>query len=593
MKKSFILTLLTIITLGLFRPVTALAEEQKLPSGTERSQIGQKIQDFVKEHEKTTAGMATTVFDKDGTIYQGSFGYMNKEKGIKADDNSVFEWGSVGKLAIWVSVMQLWEEGKIDLDEDIRTYLPEGFMKTLRYDKPVTMTDLMNHQAGFGESTHAYKEDKGLSIEEILAVNQPEQSYEPGTMTAYSNFSASLAAYIVERISGQDFSAYVHEHIFQPLGMKDTALSADFKENPKIYQKRMEQISYRADGTSMGTSYFHLGLYPAGNAVSTLADFQKFAQALLKKEKLFKNAETWTTLYTATSNYPGTDMPLNMHGFWTREYGTTLVGHGGNSTGYSSYILLDLKNGIGMTIMTNQDHELVYNYEMPALVFGPKKKTDSATFDKFQSGNYRSARNFASGPISISRILLYTQFVKKSADNQLLTQNYAVVSNQAGTEKVTAAYGDSVKVKDSDVMRDWIILILAAIGIVFSFIVFLVRGGLDLFRLVFKKDPSKTPKHLRIWTYVTSIAGVAVAVNFALFFSALAVSDLSFLASWRFMTFAGLGLILAICAVYPLLAKVGKGIGKGRLFLTVMTSLSALAIVANILYWSLYQWWAL
>ena len=108
MKKSFILTLLTIITLGLFRPITSLAEEQKLPSGTERSQIGQKIQDFVKEHEKTTAGMATTIFDKDGTIYQGSFGYMNKEKGIKADDNSVFEWGSVGKLAIWVSVMQLW-----------------------------------------------------------------------------------------------------------------------------------------------------------------------------------------------------------------------------------------------------------------------------------------------------------------------------------------------------------------------------------------------------------------------------------------------------------------------------------------------------
>ena len=286
-------------------------------------------------------------------------------------------------------------------------------------------------------------------------------------------------------------------------------------------------------------------------------------------------------------------MPLNMHGFWTREYGTTLVGHGGNSTGYSSYILLDLKNGIGMTIMTNQDHELVYNYEMPALVFGPKKKTSQETFDAFQSGYYRPARHFATGPLSVTRSLLYTNFVKKSADNQLLTQNYAVVSNQAGTEKVTAAYGDSVKVKDSDVMRDWIILILAAIGIVFSFIVFLVRGGLDLFRLVFKKDPSKTPKHLRIWTYVTSIAGVAVAVNFALFFSALAVSDLSFLASWRFMTFAGLGLILAICAVYPLLAKVGKGIGKGRLFLTVMTSLSALAIVANILYWSLYQWWAL
>lgn len=108
MKKPFILTLLTIITLGLFQPATVLAEEaQKLPSGIERDQIGQKIQDYVKEHEKTTAGMVTAVFDKDGTIYQGNFGYMDKEKDIKADDDSVFEWGSVTKLTVWLSVMQL------------------------------------------------------------------------------------------------------------------------------------------------------------------------------------------------------------------------------------------------------------------------------------------------------------------------------------------------------------------------------------------------------------------------------------------------------------------------------------------------------
>ena len=357
MKKSFILILLTIITLGLFRPVTALAEEQKLPSGTERSQIGQKIQDFVKEHEKTTAGLATTVFDKDGTIYKGNFGYMNKEKKVKTDDSSVFEWGSVTKLTVWVSVMQLWEEGKIDLEEDIRTYLPEGFLKNLRYDKPITMIDLMNHQAGFSESIQGYKEETGLTIEESLATNQPTQSYEPGTMTSYSNFSAGLAGYIVERISGQDFSTYVHEHIFQPLEMNDTAMSSDLKDNLKVYKKRMEAMSYSADGqTSKGTAYLYSALYPMGNAASTMADFQKFAQALLKKEKLFQRAETWATLYTATSNYPGTDMPLNMHGFWDAEFGMTVVGHSGNTLGYSSYILLDLKNGIGMTVMTNQEH---------------------------------------------------------------------------------------------------------------------------------------------------------------------------------------------------------------------------------------------
>ena len=68
MKKTFSLILLTLLTLGLFRPITALAEEQKLPSGIERNQIGQKIEDYVKEHEKTTAAMETAVFDKETLV---------------------------------------------------------------------------------------------------------------------------------------------------------------------------------------------------------------------------------------------------------------------------------------------------------------------------------------------------------------------------------------------------------------------------------------------------------------------------------------------------------------------------------------------
>ena len=73
----------------------AYADQQKLPSGTPYDQIGQKIEDYYKEHEKTSAGLATSVFDKDGqTIYQNNFGYVDKEKKLAVDDNSVFEWGS-------------------------------------------------------------------------------------------------------------------------------------------------------------------------------------------------------------------------------------------------------------------------------------------------------------------------------------------------------------------------------------------------------------------------------------------------------------------------------------------------------------------
>ena len=81
------------------------------------------------------------------------------------DDNSVFEWGSVTKLTVWVSVMQLWEEGKIDLKTDIKEYLPKDFLKSkLKFDKPITMLDLMNHQAGFADVDLAKNEDKDLVL---------------------------------------------------------------------------------------------------------------------------------------------------------------------------------------------------------------------------------------------------------------------------------------------------------------------------------------------------------------------------------------------------------------------------------------------
>lgn len=101
------------------------------------------------------------------------------------------------------------------------------------------------------------------------------------------------------------------------------------------------------------------------------------------------------------------------------------------------------------------------------------------------------------------------------------------------------------------------------------------------------------PKALRIWNTLTSLTVLATGANFALLFLAMTSGNIGFVAPWRYTIFAGLGLILGGCLVYPLLTKAKKGLGKGSVFLTVMTSLSALAIVANILYWSLYQWWAL
>ena len=591
MKKSFILTLLTIITLGLFQPATALAEEsQKLPSGIERDQIGQKIQDYVKEHEKTTAGIATAVFDKDGTIYKGNFGYMDKEKGIKADDDSVFEWGSVTKLTIWLSVMQLWEQGKINLEEDIRIYLPEGFLKNLRYDKPITMLDLMNHQAGFDETTFYMRSDK--SIEEILQEQQPIQSFEPGTVTAYSNYGAGLAALIVERISGQTFANYAHEHIFQPLGMDKTAILPDLSDNSYVQKKRQETKGYDTKGNLLSKDHFITSIYPTGAATGTFKDLEKFAQALLARKTLFDRPETWNTLYTASSTYPDTDIIRNAHGFWANEYGTTVLGHGGNTAGSTSRIMLDLEHGIGYVVMTNQGAEQNYNFQMPELVFGPRKTASKETQEQFSPGYYRTLRNFNQGPLAIFKMIpVSADYLQEPSDDQRLPNNFWTIYQSQGKTRIAVAVADYEKVSDFDFFKDYVVLGLAGLGIIYALGLLLISPLLGVYRLIFRKKQDQQDRTWKVWNLLTAVGILAVPINLFLLFMSATSGDFSEIAQWRYMLFAALGLLLTAAALLPLFRKFREKLSKGRLFLTVMTSLSALAVAANILYWSLYQWW--
>lgn len=177
------------------------------------NEIEQAIEAYVEEYSETTAGMSVAVYDENGVIYQNAFGYADKENGLAVDEDTVYDWGSVSKTLIWISVMQLVEQGELDLEEDIGAYMPQGFLTNLTYDKKITMLDLMNHQAGFQEmylGVQTVYEEEAVSLEEALRKNQPKQVYEPGTVTAYSNWGAALAAYVVQNISGMDYADYVY-----------------------------------------------------------------------------------------------------------------------------------------------------------------------------------------------------------------------------------------------------------------------------------------------------------------------------------------------------------------------------------------------
>ena len=97
---------------------------------------------------KTVPGACVVISEHDNTVFAKGYGFADLENNTAIDpETTVFEWGSISKTFVWVSVMQLVEDRKIDLETDIRTYLPDGFLKNLRFAEPVTLLHLMNHTA--------------------------------------------------------------------------------------------------------------------------------------------------------------------------------------------------------------------------------------------------------------------------------------------------------------------------------------------------------------------------------------------------------------------------------------------------------------
>src|ERR1700722_347646 len=116
--------------------------------------------------------------------------------------------------------MQLVEQGKIKLDDDINQYVD---FKVVGLDgKPITMRNLMQHTAGFEEQAKGIisEDPNSPKFEVLLKAWVPERVFDAGTTQAYSNYGASLAGYIVQRVSGESFDAYIEKHIFEPLDMK-------------------------------------------------------------------------------------------------------------------------------------------------------------------------------------------------------------------------------------------------------------------------------------------------------------------------------------------------------------------------------------
>ncbi|MEK3904327.1 MULTISPECIES: serine hydrolase domain-containing protein [unclassified Paenibacillus] len=374
--------------------VTAKAAEQgsgtargggATPSGIPLNGLEAFVDEYVEEYIGTQTVGASVVMVKDGQIVLSKgYGYADVEQQIPVSPDTVMEWGSISKLAVWTSVMQLAEQGKLDLSEDIRKLLPENFLTKLKYDEPITMLQLMNHSAGFEEYMFdmAYQSPKEVrSLEEGLKLAQPAQIYRPGEVVAYSNYGNSLAAYIVERISGQPYHEYVQEHIFEPLGMKHSIAYSVVEDRPELLEHKAKGYFFAGKGSFKQGSWNYMSMYPNGGNNGTAEDLAKFAMAFIpaagEQSPLFQKSGTLDTMLTR-SHSAAEAMPGIAHGFWEYPGAHRTLGHGGNTIAFATNLMLVPEDRFAVIVMTNQAGESHIVHGLTKAAVGQRAQTETA-----------------------------------------------------------------------------------------------------------------------------------------------------------------------------------------------------------------------
>ncbi len=342
---------------------------------------------------------------KDGEIFfSKGYGYADVENQIAVNpDTSLFRIGSTSKVFTATAVMQLVEQGKLDLDTDINTYLDFEIPDT--YDEPITLAHLLSHTAGFEDRGYEIWAKDAASLVPLgeWLKEHPHARVRPvGTIASYSNYGMTLAGYIVERVSGLSYDDYIDQYILQPLAMEHASAQQPL---PAALTDQMADGYTFASGQYVAQDFETLNIAPAGAITATATDMTHFMIAHLQDgqygEAQILKPETaqlmHSQLFTHDERIPGM-----AYGFWETEHnGRRLLGHGGDTFYFHSALELLPDENIGVFVSCNSQTcggfpALVFNTFMdhyyPVAETALVPTTDFAERADLIIGTYRSNR---------------------------------------------------------------------------------------------------------------------------------------------------------------------------------------------------------
>lgn len=306
------------------------------------------------------AGAAVTVVHDGQLLTARGYGWADAGTDGSAPrrvdpDRTLFRVGSVSKVFVATAVLQQVEQGRIDLDADVQTYLDFPLPRT--FDPPITMRHLLTHTAGFEERIKGIitAGERRVDLRDTVAVDPPEQVFEPGTVPSYSNYGYTLAGYVVERVSGMPFDSYVQRNVLDRAGMASSSFAQPL---PPELSGRLSR-GYATDSDPPG-AFETVGPAPAGALSASATDMGRFMlaqlgelgpdRALLRPDTLAlmkRPALDATSLGTLAA---GPRMALGL--FEEDRGGHRIVGHGGDTDYFHSHMTLfpDDRTGVFVTL---------------------------------------------------------------------------------------------------------------------------------------------------------------------------------------------------------------------------------------------------
>jgi CubicO group peptidase (beta-lactamase class C family) len=400
------------------------------PPGT----LGPFLSEVMSEHleEFGLAGASVTVVHDGEVVVANGYGHADLEAGIPVDvDTTVFPTASVAKLFTWTAVMQLVERGLLDLDAEVNDYL-EAFQIPDEFDEPVRVWHLLSHTAGFEDKpmSLAVVPEELTDLETSLIRDMPSQDWEPGRYTAYNNYSAGLAGYLVAEVSGLSWEDYLDRHILEPLEMTRTS---GRQPTPDALPDGMTKVYTSHDGELTEADHEIVALAPFGGMVASSRDMASFMLAHLQDGSVGDNRilqdatarQMHSQLFTNDARLDG-----NAHGFWeSTENGQRVLSHHGDHNSSMTGLWLLPEHDLGIYVAYNSDRggeartalwDAFLDHTFPADSSSPPEPVAVSPEDleRFE-GTYGSSRMSSSTPGKL--LLLLGAMTVSAQDGDLIT----------------------------------------------------------------------------------------------------------------------------------------------------------------------------